>query len=210
MASLTCDAIRSAARRLTSMTRSMPTFPRAAMRAAVLVAVLVAVAAATENSRAGGCEPPVVRTETVAPNVANPAVSGWLAPHLVAFAPCATQRNQLFLFLHGLGGTGTGASGLVTSAAELGFHAVGLTYPNDWTPFNLCSGNPKCPEAVRREIVEGVDHSPLIAVPAADGITGRLRSLLLHLHGLYPDEHWLQYLDGDAIAWDRVVVWGHS
>lgn len=169
-----------------------------------LAAFLSAAAAALP------CHSQTVRTETVAPVTADPAVSGWFAPHLVAYAPDVTQRNQLFLFLHGLGGTGSGASGVVKSAAELGLHAVGLTYPNDWSPFVLCSGDPDCPEAVRREILDGIDHSPLIALPPADAITARLRALLQHLHGLHPDENWLQYLDGDAIAWDRVVLWGHS
>jgi len=176
-------------------------FTRLAMFASVLACALA-------HGRV--CHAQTVRTETVAPIAANPAVSGWLSSHLVAFAPDVTQRNQLFLFLHGLGGSGGGASALVKSAAELGFHAVGLTYPNDWSPFILCSGDPNCPEAIRREIVDGVDRSPLITVPPADCITARVRSLLTYMNGLHPDENWLQYVSGDSIAWDRVVVWGHS
>jgi len=156
------------------------------------------------------CHAQMVRTETVAPVAANPAVSGWLASHLVAYAPDITQRNQLFLFLHGMGGSGGAASELVKTAAGLGFHAVGLTYPNDWSPFNLCSGNPNCPEAIRREILDGVDRSSLVTVPAADCITARLQSLLAYLNTRHPDEGWLQYVNGNAIAWDRIVVWGHS
>ncbi|MFM8732670.1 MAG: BPSS1187 family protein, partial [Phycisphaerales bacterium] len=156
------------------------------------------------------CQAQTVRTESVAPVAANPAASGWFAPHLVAFAPDVTQRNQLFVFLHGMGGNGSGASALVRSAAELGFHAVGLTYPNDWSPFNLCSGDPNCPEAIRREILDGVDRSPLVTVPQADCIAARLRSLLAYMNGMHPDENWLQFVNGTSIAWDRIVVWGHS
>jgi acetyl esterase/lipase len=168
----------------------------------------LAIASIAAPARWGHAQ--TVRTETVAPVVANPAVSGWLASHLVAYAPDVTQRNQLFLFLHGMGGNGGGASELVKTAAGLGFHAVGLTYPNDWSPFNLCSGDANCPEAIRREILDGVDRSPLVTVPAADSITDRLRSLLAYLNTQHPDEDWLQYVNGNAIAWDRIVVWGHS
>lgn len=81
----------------------------------ILPAASVVPALACVLSWGAVCQAQAVRTEAVDPVAANPAVSGWFAPHLVAFAPDVTQRNQLFVFLHGMGSNGSGASALVTS-----------------------------------------------------------------------------------------------
>lgn len=151
-----------------------------------------------------------VRTETVLPASTDPAISGWFGAHFAAFAPTAATRDRLFVYLHGQGGTAGGATELVKSAAEVGFHAVGLTYPNDWSPFNVCGGDPACPEALRREIVDGVDRTPVISVARADSIENRLIKLLTRLDALHPGEGWLQFINGDTIRWDLITLWGHS
>ncbi len=153
-----------------------------------------------------------VRTDFVAPLATEPGVTGWLGNHAAVLDTGAAHRQELMVYLHGQGGTGTGAQELLRTAAEEGYHSVGLTYPNDWSPFNLCigSGDPDCALKVRREIITGADHSPLITVSRADSVENRLIRLLEHMEGLRPGEGWGQFLDNGAVRWERVAVFGHS
>jgi len=153
-----------------------------------------------------------VRLETIPPLATDPTLSGWTGNHAGAFSASAEPRGTLLLFLHGQGGTGTGASELLRTAAEEGFHAVGLTYANDWSPFTFCngSGDPDCALKIRREIITGVNHSTFITVPPADSVENRLVKLLQHLHTLHPTEGWADYLEGNALRWEAIAVWGHS
>jgi acetyl esterase/lipase len=154
-----------------------------------------------------------VRVETIIPTVTDPAISAWNTPHVAAFEPLADQRGQLFIFLHGQGGAPANATELIKAAARLGYHAIGLSYPNDWSPFILCnaSTDPNCAENLRREILEGINYSPLITVPRADSVENRVAKLIAHLDARHPTEGWGAFLDqaGD-VRWDLVAVWGHS
>jgi acetyl esterase/lipase len=153
-----------------------------------------------------------VRVETIAPLATDPALSGWTANHAAVFSTTAAHRGTLLLFLHGQGGTGTGALELLRTAAEEGYHAVGLTYANDWSPFTFCNGSadPDCALKVRREIITGTDLSSFVNVPRPDSVENRLIKLLRHLDALHPDEGWSSYLEGDTIRWDAIALWGHS
>ncbi len=153
-----------------------------------------------------------VRTDLVAPLATEPGVTGWLGNHAAVLDTGAAHRQELMVYLHGQGGTGTGAQELLRTAAEEGYHAVGLTYPNDWSPFNLCtgSGDPECALKVRREIITGFNHSPLVTVSRADSVENRLIKLLQHMDALRPGEGWAQFLDNGAVRWEKVAVFGHS
>lgn len=153
-----------------------------------------------------------LRTEVVLPRDTDPDITGWLGAHFVAVDNSVPARNRLFVYLHGQGGTGGGATELVRSAAQLGLHAVGLTYPNDWSPFNLCSGgsDPNCAENLRREIIDGVDRSTFINVTPTESLQNRLAALIAFEHATRPTEGWGQFLANGQVQWDKVVVWGHS
>jgi hypothetical protein len=153
-----------------------------------------------------------LRSENILPAETDPAINAWLPSHYVAISLNTPLRNKLFLYIHGQGGTGGGATELVKTAAEEGFHAVGLSYPCDWSPFTLCQagGDPDCPEKLRREAIEGADLSALIAVSRANSLENRLIKLLAHLDTLHSGEGWTQFAPGGQIQWDRIVLWGHS
>jgi acetyl esterase/lipase len=155
-----------------------------------------------------------VRLESILPASTDPSINGWLGAHAAAFSNETDQRGQLMVYLHGQGGTGTGASELLRTAARAGYHAVGLTYPNDWSPFILCSGSndPSCSENLRREIIDGTDRSSLIAVSRANSIENRLIKLLAHLEAMHLGEGWGSYVDTTTgtIRWNLIAVWGHS
>lgn len=168
--------------------------------------------AALTLSLSGAAHAQSLRTEAVLPRDTDTAINAWLGAHFVAIDAETPARNRLFVYLHGQGGTGGGATELVKSAAQLGLHAVGLTYPNDWSPFSLCSGStdPNCAENLRREIIDGVDRSPLINVTVAESVQNRLAKLIAFEHAARPAEGWGQYLVDGQVQWDKVVVWGHS
>jgi acetyl esterase/lipase len=155
-----------------------------------------------------------VRLETVLPIATDPALSGWLGAHGTAFDSIADQRGELLIYMHGQGGTGTGANELLRTAAQAGYHAVGVTYPNDWSPFSICSGSsdPECAEKIRREIIDGQDRTGSITVTRTNSFENRLIKLLKHMDARYPTEGWATYLEPgtDNIRWNRIAVWGHS
>ncbi len=153
-----------------------------------------------------------VRTESISPTATDAAITQWTSPHYVAFDTAATPRGLLFVYMHGQGGAGGGASELLKTAASERFHAVGITYPNDWAPFSFCSSgtDADCYENLRREILDGTDRSPHIAVNRTNSFENRLIKLLVHLDGLHAGEGWGSFLSGDQPAWNRIVVWGHS
>jgi pimeloyl-ACP methyl ester carboxylesterase len=160
---------------------------------------------------AGAATGQEVRVESILPSATDPQISAWNAAHYVAFSPGVVHHRRLLVYLHGLGGTGAGATELCRAAARGGFHVVGITYPNDWVPFQLCmQGGSVCYEALRREIVEGVDHSPQISVARADSIENRVVRLLQHLEQLHPGEGWSEFVNGESPSWNRVVLYGHS
>ncbi|HVZ93792.1 MAG TPA: hypothetical protein VG797_04715 [Phycisphaerales bacterium] len=151
-----------------------------------------------------------IRTESVLPATTDPAITMALSAHRVAFATDIAHRNRLFVYLHGAGGTASSGTLLLSAAAENGFHAIGITYPMDQTPFQFCSTDFHCQELFRRELIEGVDSSPHIAISRADSIENRIIKLLQHLDTAHPGEGWGSYAPGASIAWTSMVVYGHS
>ena len=153
-----------------------------------------------------------LRTENVLPAATDPAISGWFGAHYAAIALGQPLRQRLFVYIHGQGGAGGGATELVKTAAEEGFHAVGVTYPCDWSPFISCqgSGDPDCPEKLRRETIEGSDYSTLVSISRPNSLENRLIKLLAHLDAAHPGEGWSQFAPKGQIQWGSIVVWGHS
>lgn len=152
-----------------------------------------------------------VREESIPPIATDPAITIALAPHRVAFAPQLAHRDQLFIYLHGAGGTAGTGTDLLQTAAELGFHAIGITYYMDVLPGEICpAGNFACYQAVRREILEGVDYTPVITISQPNGVQNRIVRLLTHLETLHPGEGWTQFLETGQPRWDAIVVYGHS
>jgi hypothetical protein len=117
----------------------------------------------------------------------------------------------LFVFLHGLGGSAQGAKEIVKCAARLGFHAVGITYVNEVVPFTLCgTTSSDCYENLRLETLDGIDHSPYVAITPANSVFNRITKLLQYLDAQHPGEGWAEFVRAGAPDWSSIVVWGHS
>jgi hypothetical protein len=150
-------------------------------------------------------------TVRVPPPDTDPAITQFVDDHVVVWNPYVERRGVLYVHLPGTGGVPANSELVLREAALQGVPAIGLTYPNRRTVNSLCDGRTTaCPGAVRNEIVNGVDSSPLVSVNVANSVVNRLTKLLQHLSRLQPGFGWDTYLDGAEPRWERIVVGGHS
>ena len=138
-----------------------------------------------------------------------------LVEHKAGLAP---DRHELYLFLpgthekgkpRGAGSQGPGA--FCSLAADLGYHVISLTYPDD-IPASICRNDrdPKAFEDFRLAIIQG-GHSKHISISRTESVENRLAKLLLHLQAIRPKEAWGQFLNADdSVKWERLAVGGQS
>lgn len=157
--------------------------------------------------------PPVSVLRQVTPSATDPAIDTNDDVHLAWNPdPATPARNRLFVFLPGTGAVPTMHQLILRTGSARGYHAIALSYPNPTPVGTLCADDvdPECFWDVRREIVSGLDTSPLVAITPANSIVNRTEKLLQYLHTRYPTEGWSQYLVGGRIDWSRVTMAGHS
>jgi hypothetical protein len=153
----------------------------------------------------------VVQTRVVAPSSTAPGISDQFGNHLISRG--ALDLGRLFVFFPGSTARAEAYSAIVETAARQGYHAIGLSYFNPQVVNSLCGGTMEsdCLANVRRELIDGVDRTPVIGVPVADAIETRLSKLLAWLVTHHPQEGWSQFLDAQGgVRWEAVVVAGHS
>lgn len=123
-----------------------------------------------------------------------------------------TQKDKLFLFLPGSNAVPFNYRKILGSAADLGYHVIGLTYPNEIPMAVLCqtSIDTSCHSNGRLEIFDGIDRHTGIEVDESNSIQNRLIKLLIYLHNQYPQDNWNQFIDGDSIVWNKIAIGGHS
>lgn len=157
--------------------------------------------------------PALAQTEhIIAPNTADPLSGTPNNYHFVYTNPNVAQKDKLFLFFPGTGGVPYGYRQILKLAANLGYHAIGLMYPNDIAINDLCASvsDTTCHSRARLEVFDGTDRHPNITVDENNCIKRRTQKLLQYLAANYPDESWGQYMDGDSIQWNKIIVSGHS
>lgn len=150
----------------------------------------------------------------IAPQTTDPNISTNLNNHYVSINRGVTPKNQLFLFFPGTGGVAFNYLEINNTAADLGFHAINLTYPNDEAVNDLCGGlntDLDCYANMRLEIKDGTDRTALVNVNRANSIENRVIKLLIHLRNQFPNDNWNQFLiDDSTINWSKIIVSGHS
>jgi hypothetical protein len=94
---------------------------------------------------------------------------------------------------------------ITQQAAKLGYSAINLRYPNSWKVGGLCSQSKDrdCHGQIRKEILTGTDYSPLVDISQANSLENRLVKLLKYLD-------WQQYLNGNNVKWELILIAGHS
>lgn len=148
----------------------------------------------------------------VSPATADPLSGAPANNHFAYINNQIAAKGKLFLFFPGTGGVPVFYRQIVKHAANLGYHAVGLTYPNEIAINDLClnSSDITCHRRARMEVFDGVDRHPDIQVDENNCIKRRAEKLIKYLADTYPSEGWEQYLDGTEVLWNKVVVSGHS
>jgi hypothetical protein len=148
----------------------------------------------------------------IAPALTDPSIDIALDDHFVSVKERSSSKNTLFVFLPGSFAIPKQYEGIVRKAAALGYHSIGLMYPDLKPVNNICSttNDTTCHRRARLEIVDGVDRHPDINVNASNCIINRLTKLVLYLNMKYPTQNWGQFLIGDKINWSKVIISGHS
>ncbi len=148
------------------------------------------------------------------PSVTDPAITQFNDRHYAVVDPAVTGRGRLVLFLPGTGATPFLYREFPKNAAGLGFHALGLMYPNDSAINVLClQFAPSDPDAAgnaRLEVIDGTDRVNFLTVDSVNSIQNRLLKALQYLQTTYPSQGWGQYYSGNAVLWSKLIVCGHS
>jgi hypothetical protein len=182
------------------------------MRFHMLAAAVGIVAAACTTSSEN--DPPdglIVRH--VPPSATNSHIMLFDNDHIVWLPADQSKRiGQLMVLLPGTGGQPSNGTLIGATAAEQGYHVIGLMYPDDIAVQSVCPAdpNPGCAGSMRQEVITGADLSQHVNVDFENSIDGRLASLLKYLINRYPDESWQQFLDQNLPRWSNIAVGGLS
>jgi hypothetical protein len=156
---------------------------------------------------------PQLYSYTIKPSVTNNAITVFDNEHYVYYDTRVTSKNKVLIFLPGTTGAPNNYSNLLKAAAGMGYHTVGLMYPNNSDMYAASaigtdlSNFGKC----RQEIFDGTDQTTGVNVDNNNCIKTRLIKLLQYLYIQHPEQNWNQYLVGNAdVKWSSVVLAGHS
>jgi hypothetical protein len=121
-----------------------------------------------------------------------------------------TGNGLLYVFLAGTRDTPSDYLQVQAAAAELGYHALGLTYDNTSFVAQQCQTSAACFAQVRSNVLTGTHPTATSAVTPADGIENRLTATLRYLNAIQPGQGWNQFLAGGQPDWSAIVVGGLS
>ena len=140
--------------------------------------------------------------------------------HFVYLNTNVAARPQLFVFLPGTGGAPSGYTDVVKTAANLGFHSIGLMYDDPNTMNSLCgeAANANAYQLARLAVINGGTNTfndggtlTSISISSVNSITNRLVKLLWFLATNNPTQSWTQYLSATAgLNWPQIIIAGHS
>lgn len=149
---------------------------------------------------------------SILPSATDVAINSYNNGHEVMFDTALVPKNKLFVFLPGTTGTPYYYRLIVTKAAQMGYHAIGLMYPNSSDLYTAAGTNPDLMAfgKGRKEIFQGTDEITGVSVNASNCIKNRLLKLLVYLDYHYPNQHWGQYFANNNINWNKCVIAGHS
>jgi pimeloyl-ACP methyl ester carboxylesterase len=175
------------------------------MKRAVLVSVFVIVTATSVFAQ--------LLQHQILPNQTDSEINGNNPAHHIYINKGVAALDKLLLFFPGTTGTPRDYRLFQRTAADMGYHVIGLSYENLASiNINICprTFDSTCHGRARYEIWFGEDQHPAIEISPANSILNRLLRLLQYLQTTYPEENWQQFLDGSAIKWERIVTAGHS
>jgi hypothetical protein len=148
----------------------------------------------------------------VDPRDTDRRIKEWTEAHWISVNPCVPANGLLLVFLAGSFVNADRVRLLLQCAADLGYRAINLRYPNSWTVGDLCrnSDDPDCHAKVRLEIAEGIPPRGQLGLKAGDSIVSRLVMLLRWLEERQPDLGWVNFLTSRGLRWENIAFAGHS
>jgi hypothetical protein len=154
----------------------------------------------------------VTKEYWVYPSTTDPAITTFNATNFVSVQTGGILKNLLFVNIPGTNRTPSQCKVIAQKAVAMGYHAISLTYPNTTAGNPLCgpTGDTTCHRRLRREVVDGVDRHPSIAITPTNSIINRLTKLLIYMHKVQPAQGWGQYIVNGQINWSKVIIAGHS
>lgn len=131
--------------------------------------------------------------------------------HLAIYYPGVKSTHKLFLMIVGTGGSATDMVTIDDAVAQMGYHTLSLDYRNNVIT-TVCNNSPDsaCFDKFRQEIMFGTPVSDSVNVDSTNSIVNRFRKALQYLVKNDPDGGWDEYIAGNRILWNNVVVGGHS
>jgi hypothetical protein len=148
----------------------------------------------------------------VLPQSTDACISQKLDSHFVYRAPAVASAGRLLIFLPGTGAVAQNYQLILAQAARAGYHAIGVSYPNDIAVGTFCAAEqPTCYAATRLEILTGQATSSVVNVSRANSIENRIVKLLRFMNTAEPGAGWAQFLSNDStVNWSSVSIAGHS
>jgi hypothetical protein len=139
----------------------------------------------------------------------NSAIKQMRGPH-EAYWSTTPSKNVLLVTFGGTQSRPTDLKAFAETAADLGFDVLTLDYDNSVIS-TTCkdSKDLTCFDHFREEIATGKDVSSLVSVDPANSLEARLLNALKFL-AVNDKARWGKYLKGADVAWDKVVLSGHS
>jgi dienelactone hydrolase len=159
-----------------------------------------------------GGEAKKLYTYSIAPATVGTGISGFTNEHTVYYDTRVPSKNKLVVFLPGTTGFPGAYTEFSKEAASLGYHSIGLMYPNSTDLYTTAAVSTDLTlfGKSRQEIFTGQDLASGIQVDTNNCIRTRLYRLLRYLSVQYPTQNWSQYLSGNDINWGAVIIAGHS
>ncbi|HMH59384.1 MAG TPA: hypothetical protein VK537_09400 [Galbitalea sp.] len=132
-------------------------------------------------------------------------------PNADNYAARSNPQSPLLLFLAATGHHPSQYRDFLATARNVGYHVLALDYWNNgMSVARTCGTNSRCYTEVQRNRLDGSNPSQFSSVNPANSIVSRLRDSLLHLQRVDRTGNWEQFLHGNTIDWQNIVVAGHS
>jgi hypothetical protein len=163
------------------------------------------------NTHANNPDSLILRT--VKARATDAQINFELQNHQVFINPTCPQKNKLLLHLVGTFDNPASTALFPSLAANNGFKAISLKYPNNISATTVCknSTDPACFKKYRQEIIFGDDSSSQVNVNKINCIVNRTTKLLIYLNNTFPSEGWDVFLtQTNEIKWQNVTISGHS
>jgi len=131
--------------------------------------------------------------------------------HLAMYNTSAANAHKLFLMIVGTGGSAMELRAMDSIVAEMGYHAISIDYKNNVIT-TVCnnSADATCFDKFRQEIMFGTPVSDSVNVDTTNSIINRFQKLLQWLVKNDAKGGWGEFIKGNKIQWEKVVVGGHS